>query len=111
MPISEYQCESCQHEYSVLMRIEASDETRLCSECGSENVRKLLSSVSLVRSGPQKGEERQKAPTEVDPTNPQEVARYFKDHGSCFGDDDFRGTDTWHEAVDRVAEGGPTLDE
>jgi hypothetical protein len=49
--------------------------------------------------------------SKVNPTNPQEVARHFKEHGSRFGDTDFRVTKAWRDAVDRVAEGGPTLSE
>lgn len=111
MPMYEYQCEACDHYYTVLLHIKDSDEIQPCPNCGSQKVQKLISSVSVARSGSQKGEDRQKALTQVDPTKPQEVARHFRDHGSRFGDDDFRGTDTWHEAVDRVAEGGPTLEE
>jgi putative FmdB family regulatory protein len=111
MPVYEYRCEGCDHPYNVLMRIEEREELRPCPKCGSEEVRKIISSVSVVRSDSQKAEDRQKTMPRVDPTNPQEVAKYFRDHGSRFGEDDFRGTDTWHDAVDRVAEGGPTLDE
>jgi putative FmdB family regulatory protein len=111
MPVYEYHCEGCDHRYNVLTRIEESEEVRPCPQCGSEGVRKIISSVSMVRSDSQKAEDQQKALPQVDPTNPREVAKYFRDHGSRFGEDDFRGTDAWHDAVDRVAEGGPTLDE
>ena len=67
--------------------------------------------LRLVHSAQDKAEDRSKALTDVDSTNPQEVAKHFRDHGSQFGEDDFRGTKEWHDAVDRVAEGGPTLDE
>ena len=69
------------------------------------------SSVSVVRSASDKGKDRGQSLAAVDPQNPQEVARHFKEHGSQFGDEDFSGTDTWHDAIDRVAQGGPTLDE
>lgn len=111
MPVYEYKCEACDHCYTVLLHIKDSDEIQPCPECGGERVQKLISSVSVTRSASQKDEDRQKALTQVDPTKPQEVARYFRDHGSRLGDDDFRGTDAWKDAVDRVAEGGPTLEE
>ena len=111
MPVYEYQCESCDNRYTLLARSRDSEEIQPCPRCGSGQGRKLISSVSVVRSASQKEEDRAKALTAVDPTKPQEVARYFKEHGSRFGDHDFRGTDAWHEAVDRVAEGGSTLDE
>jgi putative FmdB family regulatory protein len=111
MPVYEYRCNSCQTSYSEILTIKDSDDLPACPSCGSKEVQKLISSVAVVRSSQDKAEERSKAVTQVDPTNPQEVAKYFRDHGSRFGDDDFRGTDTWHDAVDRVAGGGPTLDE
>lgn len=111
MPIYEYQCRSCQHRYSEIVSIKESDNVPACPHCGRQDVQKLVSTVAVVRSGQDKAEDRSKALTEVDPTKPQEVAKYFRDHGSRFGEDDFRGTKEWHDAVDRVAEGGPTLDE
>jgi putative FmdB family regulatory protein len=111
MPVYEYQCEACKHRYAVLVPAKDSEEIQPCAECGGEKVQKLVSSVSVVRSGAQKEEDRGKALRSVDPTKPQDVARYFKEHGSRFGDEDFRGTDTWQDAVDRVAEGGPTLED
>jgi putative FmdB family regulatory protein len=111
MPIYEYQCKSCKNRYSAILSMEDSDDVPACPDCGSEDVRKLVSSVAVVRSTQQKAEDRANAVTEVDPSKPQEVAKYFRDHGSRFGEDDFRGTKEWHDAVDRVAEGGPTLDE
>jgi putative FmdB family regulatory protein len=111
MPVYEYQCEACGHRYSALVNMRNSEEPAPCPCCGAEDVRKLVSSVSVVRSAGQKEEDRSKALSQTDPTKPQEVAKYFRDHGSRFGGDDFRGTKEWHDAVDRVAEGGPTLDE
>jgi len=111
MPVYEYQCESCDHRYTLLARAKDSEELPTCPQCGDEKVRKLISSVSVVRSASRKEEDGGKPLAAVDPTKPQEVAQYLKEHGSRFGDDDFRGTDTWHDAIDRVAEGGPTLDE
>jgi putative FmdB family regulatory protein len=111
MPVYEYHCESCDHRYSALVSIKDSEELPKCPRCGAEDVHKLFSSVSVVRSEAQKDGDRSKSLTQIDPKKPQEVAKYFRDHGSRFGEDDFRGTKEWHDAVDRVAEGGPTLDE
>jgi putative FmdB family regulatory protein len=111
MPVYEYRCNSCRKRYSEILSIKESDDAPACPHCGSEDVSKLVSSVAVVRSSQDKAQDRAKAVTQVDPSNPQEVAKYFKDHGSRFGEDDFRGKDAWHDAVNRVAEGGPTLDE
>jgi putative FmdB family regulatory protein len=111
MPVYEYRCNSCHSQYSSILSIKKSDDVPACPHCGSEDANKLISSVAVVRSSRDKAEDRSRALTAVDPTNPQEVAKHFRDHGSRFGADDFRGTKEWHDAVDRVAEGGPTLDE
>lgn len=111
MPVYEYECKSCQNRYSEILSIKESEKVPPCPSCGSENVRKLISSVAVVRSAQDKAEDRSKALSQVDATKPQEVAKYFRDHGSKFGGDDFRGKDAWHDAVERVADGGPTLDE
>jgi putative FmdB family regulatory protein len=111
MPIYEYECWSCHHCYTAILSITESAEVPPCPQCHSDDVRKLISKVAVVRSAGQKEKDRSKALSAVDPTKPQEVAGYFRDHGSRFGEDDHRGTKEWHDAVDRVAEGGPTLDE
>ena len=66
-------------------------------------------SRAVMDEDPQRHKDRMNALGRVDPTKPQEVARYFKEYGSRFGNSGFRGTKVWLDAVDRVAEGGPTL--
>jgi putative FmdB family regulatory protein len=45
MPIYEYRCESCDHEFSHLHR-RYSEPAPPCPECGSTELRKLLSTFS-----------------------------------------------------------------
>ncbi len=111
MPVYEYECRSCHHRYTAILSIRESATVPACPQCHSGDIQKLISPVAVVRSAGQKEEDRSKALSQVDPTKPQEVAKYFRDQGSRFGEDDFRGTKEWHDAVDRVADGGPTLDE
>ncbi len=40
MPIYEYECESCHHEFELLIR---GDEKPVCPQCGKQKVRKQLS--------------------------------------------------------------------
>jgi len=87
------------------------ERPKKCPQCGSSNVQRVMSSANIARSSSQKAADRAKAFQKVNPASPQEVARYFKEHGSRFGDADFRGTKAWQDAVDRVAQGGPTLEE
>jgi putative FmdB family regulatory protein len=110
MPIFEYQCRSCRFEYEYLV-LSQSEGVLNCPRCGSSNAQKIMSTASVVRSPSQKATDRASALANVNPSKPQEVARYFKEYGSRFGDSDFRGTKAWKNAVDRVSEGGPTLEE
>jgi len=71
---------------------------------------RTVMSQAVVDEDPQRHRERMNALANVDPTKPQEVARYLKTFGSRFGNSGFRGTNAWREAVDRVAAGGPTLE-
>lgn len=50
MPTYEYQCRSCQHEFTVLHKI--SDPAPPCPECGGEAKKKL--SAPAVHGGGQK---------------------------------------------------------
>ena len=111
MPIYEYECRSCHHRYTAILSMKESGDVPVCPRCQSSDVQKLISPVAVVRSAAQKEADRSKTLEQIDPTKPQDVAKYFRDHGSRFGEDDFRGKKEWHDAVDRVAEGGPTLDE
>ena len=110
MPIFEYQCRSCRFEYEYLV-LNQTEDVPVCPRCGSSSAQKIMSTASVVRSPSQLATDRAAALAKVNPSKPQEVARYFKEHGSRFGDSDFRGTKAWKNAVDRVAEGGPTLEE
>jgi putative FmdB family regulatory protein len=48
MPIYEYCCEQCETKFETLIR---RDETAACPDCGSENVRRLLSACGFVSKG------------------------------------------------------------
>lgn len=50
MPTYEYQCRSCQHEFTALHKI--SDPTPPCPECGAEAKKKV--SAPAVHGGSQK---------------------------------------------------------
>lgn len=50
MPIYEYHCRDCDGQFEVLVRTATSDRRPECPDCGSAEVRRLLSLVT-VRSG------------------------------------------------------------
>ena len=49
MPIYEYACESCGHRFEKLMKIGA--EPPPCDDCGTGDVKKLVSASSFVLKG------------------------------------------------------------
>jgi putative FmdB family regulatory protein len=50
MPIYEYLCEKCEHEFEREQRITA-DPIKTCPECKSRRVKKLISQTSFVLKG------------------------------------------------------------
>lgn len=49
MPIYEYRCDMCQNIFEVLTSASAAEKV-LCSKCGSDKVKKLISAGSFLRS-------------------------------------------------------------
>ena len=47
MPIYEYRCPDCSHEFEEIQKM-SDDPVRLCPSCGKENVSKLLSVLGAV---------------------------------------------------------------
>ncbi len=50
MPIYEYACDKCSHEFEVEQRI-TDDPLKTCPECRSRKVRRLISQTSFVLKG------------------------------------------------------------
>lgn len=50
MPIYEYRCPDCGHEFEQLQRM-SDDPIKVCPECSSEGVKKLISRTSFVLKG------------------------------------------------------------
>ncbi len=50
MPIYEYKCESCGAEFERLQKI-SDPPLKVCGECGSESVKKLVSQSGFVLKG------------------------------------------------------------
>jgi putative FmdB family regulatory protein len=50
MPIYEYRCPDCSHEFEEIQKMSA-DPVTLCPTCGKENVTKLLSAAAFHLKG------------------------------------------------------------
>jgi len=49
MPIYEYRCNDCEHEFATLEGVVACEETA-CPKCGSRNLKRLISRFAVVKS-------------------------------------------------------------
>jgi len=50
MPIYEYTCKDCQHEFELLRPMSQADVPMACARCGGENLKRKLS-VFFAESG------------------------------------------------------------
>lgn len=50
MPIYEYRCPDCGHEFEVMQRM-SDDPVKVCPDCSAANVSKLISRTSFVLKG------------------------------------------------------------
>lgn len=51
MPIYEYICNECKKRFSLLQSVGATEKDSKCTECGSDDVKKIVSSFSCSTSG------------------------------------------------------------
>jgi putative FmdB family regulatory protein len=50
MPIYEYICQDCKHEFEAIRPMSQSDEAMACNKCGGENIKRKIS-VFFAESG------------------------------------------------------------
>ena len=51
MPIYEFSCNNCENRVSVFVRSMNSDVAGKCDRCGSEDLSRLISRVTVIKSG------------------------------------------------------------
>lgn len=51
MPLYEYQCEQCQHRFEVFQRLGQGANGIQCPKCGSETVKRVLSTFASATGG------------------------------------------------------------
>lgn len=104
MPIYEYRCNHCRRRVSILVRSYARPVSVRCDRCGSEDVRPLISRISVVRS------EESRLESLADPSNlagldendPKSMARWMRKMSGELGED--LGPE-FNEVVDRLEAG------
>jgi putative FmdB family regulatory protein len=91
MPIYEYACGKCEHEFEVEQRI-SDDPIKSCPKCRSRRVRKLISKTSFVLKGDgwysdlysssKKSDEKGESKDESKPEGASEKSESKKDSGA-----------------------------
>jgi putative FmdB family regulatory protein len=51
MPIYEYICKDCQHEFDALRSMSQADASLPCSKCGGENIKRKISNFYAESGG------------------------------------------------------------
>lgn len=89
MPIYEYRCHTCGRRVSLFVRTLSGAESPRCPLCGGEELTRLISRVTVLRSW---GESLDRVPdpesfTDVDEDDPRETARWLRRIRQELGDE------------------------
>ena len=104
MPIYEYKCEKCGKVASVFVRGFSVSIVPKCPICGSDDLRKLVSRFSVVKSEESRLDDLADSGAfgDIDENDPRSVARWAKRMSREMGED---LGDDFHEMVDRMEAG------
>ena len=103
MPIYEYICPQCNGQFQKLVRGFSDPAGLACPRCGSVDVRRAVSRVSIVKSEDSRFESLAD-PSKLaglDENDPRSIARWAKNLGKELGEE--AGED-WDELVDQMME-------
>ncbi len=109
MPIYEYRCGDCGRRFSVFWRTfsDVNEEKIMCKRCGSDDVRRLVSRVRVVRSEDSRLEDLSD-PTawgDLDENDPKSMGRFMRKMMSEIGDEAGDLGPEFEEVVDRLEAG------
>ncbi len=111
MPIYEYRCQKCRRRVSIFLRSYSDLETveLKCSYCGHDDLRRLVSRVSVIKSEEARLDSMADDPSlaDVDENDPRSVARWMKKMSSEVGEE---MPVEFNEAIDRM-ESGQSMEE
>jgi len=106
MPIYEYICHDCQRRVSLLWRSYADLEAKqaACPRCGGNNLTRLISRVSVVRSEESRLEDLADPSmlAGLDENDPKSLARWMRKMSQELGED---LGDEFNEVIDRLEAG------
>ena len=91
MPIYEFRCNACRRDVSVFQRSINSTAVTRCSNCGSEDLKRLVSKVNFHRAASggfdDGGFDEDALLDGVDENDPRAMARWARRMGSELGED------------------------
>lgn len=89
MPIYEYRCGNCRHRTSILVRNLSTFSTPVCSQCGSSELTRLISTFAVLKSEESRLDDMADPSKfgDVDENDPRSVARWMKKMGQEMGED------------------------
>ena len=89
MPIYEYRCQSCRKRVSVFVRSFSSALDPTCDRCGSKDLSRLVSLVSVVKSEESRLDDLAdpSAFGDLDEEDPKSIARWARKMGREMGED------------------------
>jgi putative FmdB family regulatory protein len=109
MPIYEYACNACQAQTSVFVRSMSSTVSARCEKCGSEDMRRLISRVAIIRSASDDfGGLDDSMMSGFDESDPRAMAAWARRMRSEMGEDG--GGPEMDELIERL-ERGESLDD
>lgn len=85
MPIYEYQCNACGGRPSVFQRRIGVETAATCPDCGSADLRRLISRFAVVRSANDAFDDH--ALENLNPDDPQAMERWAQEMGDEVGSD------------------------
>jgi putative FmdB family regulatory protein len=103
MPIYEYRCQACRKRTSVFVRSMSAAVKPACEHCGGRKLARLMSRVTVVRSGGGSLDDLDESMmADVDENDPRSVARFARRMRDEMGED--MGPD-FDEAIDQMESG------
>ncbi len=104
VPIYEYRCHNCRRRVSLFFRSFGAISEPVCPECGSANLTKLVSRVSVMKSEDSRLEDLADPSSlaGLDENDPKSIARWARKMGDQLGED--LGPE-YSEMIDRMEAG------
>jgi len=104
MPIYEYRCNKCRRRVSILVRAYSPPEHPQCDRCGSDDMRRLISRVAVLRSEDSRLDSLADpgSLSGLDEDDPKSLARWMRKMSGEMGED---LGDEFGEMVDRLEAG------